>query len=301
VFAALGCGYRPGDAAGIEKAVRAAFSTADIPNVLANVAQKFALAGFGASGEEWRKVVNPIPVANFKAVKAVRLAMGGLLQPLAKGGELKHVSLSDEARDISAETKGCVVGITREDLINDDIGVLTAMPLRFGLMAGRTINTDVFGAISKTAADYGASTTGALNLANLSTAYGMAMLIKDGEDNPLGAMPTRILCGPVNYLTAKSIYLSETITGANAATGKTNVMRGVLEPIASPYLGTGTDYWLFNDTFPLVDVAFLNGNTEPVIETAEADFNTLGIQMRCYFDYAAAPGEVKAALYSTGA
>lgn len=301
IFAALGCGYRPGNAAETERAVRAAFSTATIPNVLSNVAHKFALAGFGAVGEEWRKIVRPITVTNFKAVKAVRLTMGGMLQPLAKGGELKPVSLSDEARDIAAATKGSIVGITREDLVNDDLGVLTSLPTRFGMMAGRTINTDVFGALSTTASDYGASTAGALNLDNLSAAYAKAMGIKDGEGNPLGAMPNRVLCSPSNYLTAKSIYLSETITGATEKMGKTNVMRGVLEPITSPYLGNGTAYWMFNDTFPLIDVAFLNGNTSPAIETANADFGTLGIQLRCYYDYFAAPGELKAALYSTGA
>ena len=40
---------------------------------------------------------------------------------------------------------------------------------------------------------------------------------------------------------------------------------------------------------------------EDAIETANADFNQLGIQMRCYFDYGASKGETKAALYSTGA
>ena len=69
---------------------------------------------------------------------------------------------------------------------------------------------------------------------------------------------------------------------------------------ASP-AANSTAYWLFNTAFPLVDVAFLGGRQEPVIETANADFNQLGIQMRCYFDYGASKGETKAALYSTGA
>jgi hypothetical protein len=50
-----------------------------------------------------------------------------------------------------------------------------------------------------------------------------------------------------------------------------------------------------------VDVAFLNGNQAPVVETANADFHQLGIEMRCYFDYGASAGEFKAAVYSTGA
>ena len=301
VFAAFGITYRPGDNASMTKAIKAAFSTVDIPNVLSNVAHKFVLAGFGAVGEDWRKVSRAVPVTDFKAVKGVRLVMGGVLKPLSKGGELQHVSLSDESRDLAAATKGSIVGITREDLINDDLGVLSMIPERFGQMAGRTINKDVFGAISRTAGDYGANTSGALNVENLATAYQLALGITDSNGDYLGAMPNVILASPSNYLSALNIYQSEQVTGTSSEKGKNNVMRGLLAPITSQFLGSGTAYWLFNSAFPLVDVAFLNGRTTPVVETAEADFNQLGIQMRCYFDYGAAAGELKAAVYSTGA
>lgn len=300
VFAAFGYTYRPGDDTETTRALRAAFSTADIPNVLSNVAHKFVLAGFGEAGEYWRAVSRAIPVSDFKQVKGVRLVMSGLLKSLAKGGELQHVSLSDEARNIQAATKGSIVGITREDLINDDLGVLAFIPERFGMMAGRTINTDVFAAISTTASDYGANTSGAMGLDSLAAAYARAMGIKDADGNPLGPMPTTILCSPSNYITARGIYQSETITGASSKTARDNVMRNLLRPITAPYL-SGTAYWLFNESFPLVDVAFLGGRQTPVVETANADFNQLGIQMRCYFDYGASKGETKAALYSTGA
>ena len=300
IFAAFGVSYRPGDDASMMKALRAAFSSADIPNVLSNVAQKFVLAGFGDAGEYWRAVSRAYPVADFKTVKGVRLVMGGLLKPLANGGELQHVDLSDESRTIQAATKGSIVGITRENLINDDLGVLALIPESFGMMAGRTINKDVFAAISTTGSDYGATATGALNLANVAAAYGAAMTIKDAEGNPLGLLPDRILCSPTNYIAARAIYQSETITGATQKEGRDNVMRNLLTPITAPYL-SGTAYWLFSSAFPLVDVAFLGGRQTPVVETANADFNQLGIQMRCYFDYGPSKGETKAALYSTGA
>ena len=300
IFAAFGIEYRPGDDASMTKALKAAFSSADIPNVLSNVAQKFVLTGFGAVGDEWRLISKAVPVKDFKAVKGVRLVMGGLLQSLAKGGELRHVDLSDDTRSIQAATKGSIVGITREDIINDDLGVLATIPERFGQMSGRTINKDVFGSLSTTGSDYGANTTGAMSLANVASAYALAMAIKDGEGNPIGALPDCILCSASNFIVAKNIYQSELITGAASKEGKTNVLRNLLKPITSPYL-SGTKYWIFNSAFPLVDIAFLNGVQTPVVETASADFNQLGIQMRCYYDYGASAGELKAALYSTGA
>jgi len=300
VFAAFGYDYNRGDMAQTEKALKAAFSNADIPNVLSNVAHKFVLKGFGSVGEDWRKVSREVPVVDFKAVKGVRLNVGGVLQPLAKGGELKHVSLSDEARELAADTKGSIVGITREDLINDDLGVLAIIPEKFGQMAGRTINKEVFGSLSTTGSDYGANTTGALSLSTLSTAFKLAMEIKDADGNPLGTMPTKILVSPENLITALNIYQSEQLIGSASEKGKTNVLRGRFEPITTPFL-SGTAYRLFDAAFPMVDVAFLNGRSTPVVETANADFNQLGIQMRCYYDFGVGKGELKAAVYSTGA
>lgn len=299
LFAACGYPYRPGDDASMTKAIKAAFSDVNIPNVLADVAHKFVLAGFGAVGDDWRKISRAVPVVDFKAVKGVRLVMGGVLKPLAKGGELQHVDLSDEARSVQAATKGSIVGITREDLINDDLGVLSLIPERFGQMAGRTINKDVFGALSTKGSDYGANTSGALAVATLATAYGLALEIKDANGDPIGAIPNRILCGPSSFVTARNIYQSEFVHGGSGKTPSANEMRGLLEAITSPFL-SGKNYWLFNDAFPLVDVAFLNGRTTPVVETAEANFHQLGIEMRCYFDYGPSAGELKAAVYSTG-
>jgi len=72
--------------------------------------------------------------------------------------------------------------------------------------------------------------------------------------------------------------------------------------VFSAYLNAAP-WWLVADPLgmPLMEVAFLNGAQEPVVETAEADFNTLGIQMRVYFDYGVAFAERRAAVYSTGA
>nr|DAI07976.1 MAG TPA: major head subunit [Caudoviricetes sp.] len=300
IFAAFGIQYRPGDNESMEKALRAAFSNAVIPNVLSNVAHKFVMAGFGAVGDDWRKVSRAVSVVDFKEVKGVRLVMGGVLKPLGKGGELQHVDLSDDGRALKAATKGSIVGITREDLINDDLSVLSLVPERFGQMSGRTINKDVFGKISTTDSDYGANTSGALSLDTLAAAYAMAMTIKDGQGDPLGPLPDKILCAPSSFLLAKGIYQSEHIVNGSGKSARDNVMRNMLEPVTSPYL-SGTTYWLFNSTFPLVDVAFLNGRQTPVIETADVDFTQLGIQMRCYYDYGPSKGETKAALISTGA
>lgn len=301
IFAALGVPYRPDVAPETDRALRAAFSTTDIPNVLADISQKFLLAGFGQVGESWREITRCVTVKNFKRARAVRLVSGGELEPIGKGGELKHIDLNDEAREINAETRGAIVNITREDLVNDDLGVLAGLPLRLGMLAAKSINKAVFGALPREGSAYGASMNAPMSMDSLETAYGLATQIKDSNGDYLGLLPNRILVATPNYLAAKNIYQSEHITGASAKQGRDNVMRGMFAPVSSPFLGTTSEFWLFSDALPLIDACFLGGRTEPHIETATADFNQLGIQMRCYYDYGVGLGEVKAALFSTGA
>ena len=300
VFAAFGYGYNPHDEQSVRNALQAAFSTVNIPHILSNAANKFVDQGYGEVSEDWRKISRAVPVKDFKPVKGVRLRMGGVLKPLSKGGEIQHTTIADEARELSAATKAIMVGITREDIINDDLGIISTVPREIGQMAGRTINQDVFDVInSLQASDFGASTTGVLNVSNLAAAYALARKIKDGDDF-VGTMPTAILVPTDSYLTALNIYQSELIIGATAEKGKNNVMRGRFSPVDSPFI-TGTKYILFDPTYGLVDVAFLNGRQTPVVETANLEFTQLGIQMRCYFDYGAQAGRTKLALYSTGA
>ena len=42
---------------------------------------------------------------------------------------------------------------------------------------------------------------------------------------------------------------------------------------------------------PVIEVAFLNGKQQPTVERADADFNTLGIQFRGYFDFGVTKAE----------
>lgn len=56
----------------------------------------------------------------------------------------------------------------------------------------------------------------------------------------------------------------------------------------SSYTGYSAKAWYLladpND-LPVIEVAFLNGQESPTIESAEADFNVLGVQLRGYHDF----------------
>ncbi len=53
------------------------------------------------------------------------------------------------------------------------------------------------------------------------------------------------------------------------------------------------------NSVPAFQVGFLQGRRQPTIETADAQFNTLGIGMRCFFDFGVARVEYQGAVKSS--
>jgi hypothetical protein len=289
--------------------IAAAFSSASIANVVSATANKFVREGYGAVEQSWREVANVRSVVDFKANTGVRLVMSDLLKALAPTGEIQHGSLSDETRTIQADTKALMLAVSRKDIINDDLGVLNDTPRRLGFAAGRTFNTNFWAALeAAVAANFPSDsslanyTTGALSLTTLATAERLFLALKDADGNPIGMRATKLLCGTTAYQKAREIYISNALVGGTTKDGAANTYVGMFSPVFSSYLAAAPWYLVADPMgMPLMEAAFLNGNEAPTVETADADFNLLGIQMRCYYDYGVAFAERRAAVYSTGA
>lgn len=285
--------------------IKAAFSTVSIPNVLSSVMHKFAISGYGSVEQVWRMIAQVIPVVDFKTVNGVSLTAAGLLKSLAKDGEIEHMALGDATRTVKADTKARMVTITRQDIVNDDLRVLAEMPKKFGFMAARTFNTDFWAALVAAVANFSAgngnTTTGALSLTSLKAADALFGALKDGDGNPIGVDASRLVVSTANRATALEIFKSTNLVGGSSKDVATNIFAGKFEPVVTSYL-TGVPWYIACDpnAIALMQACFLNGNEAPVIETAQADFNTLGISMRCYYDYGVAFGDPKAAVRSTG-
>ena len=91
-------------------------------------------------------------------------------------------------------------------------------------------------------------------------------------------------------------------TVANKAQMKPNLVRGLFRDVVDTPRLSGTRRYLFADpaVAPVIEVAFLNGQESPVIETADADFNVLGVQMRGYHDFGVALQDPRGGLKSKG-
>ncbi|MGB2824907.1 MAG: hypothetical protein WBF17_28305 [Phycisphaerae bacterium] len=283
--------------------VQAGWSTIDIGGILSNVANKFLLEGFFSVERTWRNICAVRNVSDFKTVTSYRLIGRDQYEIVAPGGELKHGTLGEESYTNKADTYGLLLAIDRRDIINDDLGAITTVPRKLGRGSGLKIN-DIFWTVFLANSDffktanknYLTGTDTVLSIDGLTKAEVAFLDQVDGDGKPIGIMPAIVLVptalSAIGTMLYKSLEIRDTTAStkypvANPHQGKfrTEVSRYLAN---SAYTGNSAKAWyLLADPadLPVIEVAFLNGQESPTIETADADFNVLGIQMRGYHDF----------------
>jgi hypothetical protein len=300
------------------RTVEAAFSTIDIGGILSNVANKFLLDGFYSVERTWRNVCAVRNVSDFKTVTSYRLVGRDQYELVSPGGELKHGQLGEEKYTNKADTYGLMLSIDRRDIINDDLGAITSVPRKLGRGSGLKINDVFWTTFLNNAAfftvgnkNFISGATTVLSIDGLTEAEVKFMDQVDGDGKPIGIMPALVLVptalSAIGSQLFKSLELRDTT--ANTKFPVANPHQGKFRVEVSRYLsnaqytGNSAKAWYLladpND-LPVIEVAFLNGQESPTIETAEADFNVLGVQMRGYHDFGVALQDFRGGVKSKG-
>lgn len=293
----------------------AGFSMNDFGNAISSIANKFSEAAYRSVNQAWRKVARTKPVNDFKAVKGYRLNTSGDYEQVGPGGTLKSGTIGTTEYSNQAATYGQTLAIAREHIINDDAGILRDAPTALGLAGARKFNS-VFWA--KWIADTGFWKTDNSNsnyISGSTTNLGMVglqaglkafrdMKLEDGK-TPTGFTPKLLVVPNALEVAARELYVATYVldTNSSSRTPNANVFANSFEPVVVPYLTNATAWYLLADPMEAaaIEAVFLNGNELPVVEQAEADFDTLGIQMRSYFDFGVEFYDIRAGIKSKGA
>ena len=293
-------------------------SNIDIGAILANVANKFLLDGFFHVERTWRNICAVRNVSDFKTVTSYRLIGKDQYELVAPGGEIKHGNLGNESYTNKADTYALMLSVDRRDIINDDLGAITTVPRKLGRGSGLKIN-DVFWTtfmnnsafFSAGNKNFLAGTDTVLSIDGLTKAEVAYYDMVDSDGKPIGTMPAILVVPTALSAIGSQLYKSTEMKDntPNARVPITNPHNGKFRVEVSRYLsnsnyvGNSAKAWyLLSDPndLPLIEVAFLNGQEAPTIETAEADFNVLGVQMRGYHDFGASLQDTRAAIKSKG-
>lgn len=315
-------------------------STASIANVLANVMNKFLGQGYLFVERSWAEIAAIRSVKDFKATKTINLFGDFEYKDVGPSGELQNAELKDQAFANQISTSGRIITISRQNIINDDLGALTTVPMLLGRGAGLKLNKMFWTKFLDPGKDEGGSTdfwaathtiTGqsananyfegaASNLSSTSLQTAKTTFDKqvDPAGNPLGVDAEILLYPPELDQTAWELLNSNfIIMGGLASTSSAskqpsnNRWVNKYKPVMSRYLsntaytGYSTTAWymLANPgVIPVIEVAFLNGQEMPTVQTAGPDFqfNILGITTRAFLDSGVAMQNFRGGVKSKG-
>jgi len=305
--------------------LQAAFSTASLPGILSNIANKMLLEGYNYIEDAWRRVARIASVNDFKEHSRYRMTGAFKFEQVSADGELKHGKLDEQKFGQKADTHGIMFALTRQMIINDDMGAFTDIPRQIGMGAAESIADAVWGLWLKNPvqsdgktffhADHGNFADGAdtaLSVDGLTDAEVLFGEQTKPNGRPLG-IPASILLVPTALKVPaaqlmNSMQLNETTT-ANKPKPVNNPHVGKFDVVSSVYLsnasftGASSKAWYLladPNRLPAIEIAFLNGVDRPTVEKTDADFNTLGVQFRGYIDFGVREQDHRGALKMKG-
>ena len=294
--------------------LKAGFSTTSLPNALGSSVEKTALSVFLESAANVLAVARVVSASSFKAGKAIRLSATSKLLPVGPTGEIKHGDLNEDSLDYKVGTYARMFAVTREALINDDLSILSDLPLVLGAESARTLNDLFFDTLIANAGSFFGAGNGnlltgagsALSTAGLADAVANLRKRTDRDGRIIGFTPTVLMVPASLETTARSVLYSTTLQRDQTAD-----QQPMGNPHANLNLMLATEARLDADSEaawylwsqPLHGAALLatlGGRMGAIVETESTEFNTLGQQWRAYMDIGVNLGEHRAVVKNAG-
>lgn len=283
----------------LELAQRAMHSTSDFPEILANVANKTLRAAYESSPRTFLTFCRQNTAVDFKQISRTQLGGAPSLEKVNEHGEFKYGTIGEGAEKYQLATYGKIIAVTRQLIVNDDLGAFTRIPEMFGRAAADLESDIVWGIITANAALNDGIALFHLshnNLAGAGTAITVAALgaarasmrrQKGLEGRLINVRPEYLLVPAAKETEAQQI-INATIVATK--TTDTNPFRGSLEVIAEPRLDDNSAVSWYLSAAPAqidtIEYAYLEGN-EGVQTESRMGFNIDGMEVRARHDFAA--------------
>jgi len=276
------------------------FSTIDVSSILSNIGNKRISDAWNHVDQTWRDISAIGTVTDFKTHTRHTLTGDLTYEKIGPAGEIKHGTLGETTYTNRAETYAKMLAITRTDMINDDLGAFDRVLTRLGRGGALKLNDVFWAAFVDDAAffttgngNYDAGTDTALTAAGLAA----AMVLVDAQTDPdgkiIGSDPVIMLVSALQWEPGAALMTSTRVNSGGAATTEKipdgNIFAGKFKVVKSKYL-SGLTWYLLRDPMdlPVIETVFLNGMQMPTVDSADADFDQLGIKMRGYHDFGCA-------------
>jgi hypothetical protein len=298
----------------VQHQIQAGFSTVDLPGLLGTVGNKLLLDSFTRVDGTYERIAQQADFNNFLTYTMFRLDHTGEFAKVGPTGEIKHGKLNETTYTNRLETRGQMLTYSRDALINDDVNAFQQLFASVGRKARLAVEKALYSAIMEASDSFytvakGNRLTGtALSVEGLGLGEAAMLGQVAADGDPIYSQPAILLVPPGLKYLADQLWTSASVNQTpanNKSQGVDNPYRGRFRVESSPYLAlagmpgaSNSNWYLVADpnNLPAFQVAYLRGQRQPTIETADAQFNTLGIQLRCYFDFGVARIDHRGAL-----
>lgn len=275
-------------------------TTSDFPLLVSNAMNKTALASYQAASSPLKRLGRQRSLSNFKTATSMRLGEMGRLEELGESGEITATSRAENGEAMKLATYARGITVSRQLMIDDDLGMLGDMTAAFGEAAAQTEadilvdlitsnpdlsdGTAVFDAIRGNVAATGTPLGDAGDIGAVENAR-KAMRAYTGLDGKtlINVTPKYLLCGPESESNAERLLASI----YPATTSDANVFASKLSLLVEPRIDD-LRWMIFADPGRLATIqyGYLSSAQGVQIQRAEA-WSTLGMKFRAWLDFGA--------------
>lgn len=281
----------------MELARQAINSTSTFPAIMANLANKSVMTGFNEAETTFQIWAGKGSNRDFKEAARVALSEAGNLELVPEGGQFQQDFLGEASARTKVATYGKLFSLTRQAIINDDLGLFSKIATKYGSAAKRLVNKMVYAQLTGNVkmqdnvalfdAKHGnVATTGeALSVKAIAKAI-TAMRRQKGitGDATLNITPKYLVVPPELEMVAYQIVNSTAaVDGVNS--GVVNPYKGRFVVVADAELTDPDAWYLVADAtqHDTIEVTYLNGVETPRLETRQG-FDVDGIEYKVAFD-----------------
>jgi hypothetical protein len=269
-------------------------TTSDYPALLSGAGSRVLAAAYQAAQSPLRQLAAVRTVPDFRTYTTVSSASFPPLELVPEHGEITHGTLAMGAETAKVETFARRVALTRQALVNDDLGMFARAAAGFGKAAADAearellrlllqngwlgpVMSDGKTLIHADHGNLGTGTTGTMQAASITAARVAMRRQVDHNSAPVGVTPRFLVIPPELEAAAEALVVA-------SPPGTTNPLAGKLEILVEPLFATPGRWWLFGD-LPVLEVAYLDGRPlVPELQGAQ-DRDTLGIDFTIVHDF----------------
>ncbi len=292
-----------------------ALTTSDFPKILANVANKFIMEGWEDSQETWSTWCSVGAVRDFNIHTLVNASNLGDLDEIPESTEYKHGDRTERTEDFKIATYGKLFAISRQAIINDDLGVLSDIPYQHGMSASRKIGDLAYAVLTSNPsmtedgkqlfhADHkNILTPGAVGTDTLAEGILKMKTQRDISGNQTLAIRPQFCIMPVALEAAgETFFRSEKFDDVAKDATRTNIYAGnYFTRVYDPRLDDDSETaWYLAAARNTVRLLFLDGVQKPFLDS-QPGFNLDGVEYKVRIDVAAKALDFRGLSYNAGA